>query len=236
MTDNFVTGCATIQSLIGDDWLRQANEAALRLAQGYPSRARSHYLVNLVRTLLNINGGGKSDRMLVLASRCTDCTDAVRGDIQRDRAIGLILHRGPGRTETGVDLAMAQRLIVEAQLFHQPDSDRMALLDGVLGRWHFAQGNYRAAVLEHASADRKWQALADSGQPYTPEWRYANLMEWLRAEVAWRGRGSQFATALADRIRTEWSAGIRPRSQDAARLLRRGGLRAYRRRELGFVS
>jgi hypothetical protein len=198
---------------------------ATLLQQQFPTRAPVYFLLNLVRTLYNLNGGGWSDQMFTAALRCPDYTPTVGGDIQRDRAIGLIRYRlGRGRNE----LVVAARLLHEVQLLHNGDANRMACWIGVRGRLAFTAYEFRTASAHHQGADTNWGYLADSNKPYDAGWRYTNLVHWLCAVVADQGRKSHAAQNLARRIREQCPEGTRSRADQAQLLLKPWGLRAFR--------
>lgn len=193
---------------------------AQQLVREHPNRARSYFLVNLVQCLGNFNGGARNtQRWIDGVQQCRDRTDQLEGDMQRDRAIGLIRYE---RTDTG--FMLAERWIGKSAQLHAGNNNRLACLDGVRGRLAFARGQYPGAAKLHARADNQW---SDMGEEADALWVYLNLVQWLRAVVAYEGPRSSYAGRLVRRIRHEVPPGQQSRMREARLLTAPFGLRTY---------
>ena len=207
---SFEEGVALVDRLIGYRNLEPAYQAAQDLARQFPRRAQAHFLYNLVVCLSNKGGGARySQHILDDARRCPDFDGKINGDMQRDRAIGLIrFASGPKHA----DLILAENIIGDAQTLHAGDPDRLACLRDINGRLLYAKRRYRDAVSEHQAADDNWVEIGDQANPV---WAYNNKVHWLKAIVAGYGRNAAQARWLERDIRSGTPKGSRNRSMEA---------------------
>jgi hypothetical protein len=222
MTDDFEQQYQHIEGLINSGQLREAFREAASFA-ATNSQARAVFLVNLVVSMTDWGVGVHSDRLINWVRTCSDTTQEVLGDMERDQAMGLIRFRARG-SDARFDLAAAALLLTRVQYHHQHDPNRMACLRGVRGRLAFAHGDYDAAIVHHREADLAW---ANLDQQQNLVWRYLNLLQWLRATIARHGRRSTAAGELVRRIRRECPQGFPPHTRPLRVLMTPGGLRLY---------
>jgi len=190
--------------------LETAYREAQRLVTDFPEVAAGYYLLNLIVCIGNFGGGARYGSPQIIRrahEKATDFSDVVRGDMLRDRAIGLIRFH-----LTSAELDMAQQAIDTARKLHKGHPNRLYCLTGIEGRRAEARGLHKLANQFHETADDGFQSLGaekDAGMAYL------NLIQWLRAVVADEGRNSPFAQELNARIRNECPPQLRSRTPEA---------------------
>jgi hypothetical protein len=207
---SFEEGVALVEKLIDHRNLEPAYYAAQDLARQFHAHAQSHFLYNLVVCLSNRGGGARySQHILDDARRCPDFDGKINGDMQRDRAIGLIrFASGPKHA----DLILAESIIGDAQTLHAGDPDRLACLRDINGRLLYAKRRYRDAAREHEAANTNWAEIGDLANPV---WVYNNKVHWLKATVAGYGRDAAQARWLERDIMSGPPEGSRNRGTEA---------------------
>lgn len=207
--NSFEDACAAVERSIGHRNLNLAYDLVRWMSTAYSTRAQTYNLYNLVVCLNNREGGALfSEHMISKAKSASGYKAPMGGDMQRDRAIGLIRYaQGDQRM-----LEAAERAIDEALHLHAEDANRIACLYDVRGRLAFARRDYEDALRLHQRADRQWQTLGDRADH---TWIYNNLVHWLKATVALHGGLSRQAGTLANRIRNSRPDGAPNRYREA---------------------
>ena len=205
---SFKEGCNQVRRGIGRRNLEPAYNLAKWLERRYPDHADTYNVLNLVVCLIDRDGGGRcSQRLIDKARECTDYTDLLGGDMQRDRVIGLTRY-----ARDNDDLVLAEQLIDEAERLHDGDPNRLACLKDVRGRLAYARGAHTDAVALHSEAHRLWDGMYTGADQ---NWVYNNLVHWLKAVVAEQGAWSRQAGRLSALIRVQRPEGAPNRHREA---------------------